>query len=294
MIIQKFFSKRSFVLLCSLFIVGSIQAQDSLVIPLWKDGPPGFEDKKNEPEQAKDWWVKHINNPTLTVFLPPSAIATGAAVIICPGGGHRVLVFNSEGIDAAKFLNKLGIAAFVLKYRLFREENSPYTPENARQDVFRAIRLLKNSGKEFNIDTSNVGVMGFSAGGELAGWLGYHFSEAHLASHDAIDALSARPAFQILVYPGPLVVPNSFPMNAPPAFLIAADNDTCCSPPVVTLMEMHRKAHIPVELHLYANGDHAFNMAARSQYESLKSWPQRLAEWLKDSGISPKQKNDTK
>ncbi|HVZ96738.1 MAG TPA: alpha/beta hydrolase [Chitinophagaceae bacterium] len=266
----------------------SAQAQDSLVIPLWKNGAPGFESRRNIPEEAKDWWVKNINDPTLTVFLPPVSGATRAAAIICPGGGHRALVFNSEGVQVAKFLNQLGIAAFVLKYRLFREDHSPYTPENAKQDVFRAIRLVKSMGKQFNIDTSNVGVIGFSAGGELAGWLGYHFTEQHFASHDAVDVLSARPAFQVLVYPGPLVVPDSVSANAPPTFLVAANNDTCCSPPVVTLMEMHRKAHVPVELHLYANGDHAFNMGARSQYRSLKAWPQRLADWFTDSGISPK------
>ncbi len=266
----------------------SLQAQDSLVISLWKNGAPGFESRRNLPEEAKDWWVKNINNPTLTVFLPPASVATGAAAVVCPGGGHRALVFNSEGVQVAKFLNQLGIAAFVLKYRLFREDNSPYSPENAKQDVFRAMRLVKSMGKRFSVDTSNVGIIGFSAGGELAGWLGYYFNEQHFASHDAVDLLSAKPSFQVLVYPGPLVVPDSVSPDAPPTFLVAANNDTCCSPSVVTLMEMHRKAHVPVELHLYANGDHAFNMGTRSPYLSLRAWPQRLAEWLDDSGISPK------
>jgi hypothetical protein len=97
-------------------------AQDSLVIPLWQGGAPGFENRKDEPEEAKDWWVKNINNPSLTFFKAPQSIATGTAVIICPGGGHRTLVFNAEGTDAAKFMNSVGIDAFVLKYRLFREE----------------------------------------------------------------------------------------------------------------------------------------------------------------------------
>src|SRR5688572_30428873 len=95
------------------------------IVPLWPSGAPGFEERKNEPEQAKDWWVKNIHNPSITVFLPPKEKATGAAVIVCPGGGHRELVFDAEGSDAAKYLNSIGVAAFVLKYRLAYEANSP-------------------------------------------------------------------------------------------------------------------------------------------------------------------------
>ena len=189
-------------LICTLFSLISFTAiaQDSLVIPLWQGGAPGFENRKNEPEEAKDWWVKNINNPSLTFFRAPQSIATGAAVVICPGGGHRTLVFNAEGTDAAKFMNSIGINAFVLKYRLFREENTVYTMENAKQDIFRALRLVRSLAKEYKIDTARIGVMGFSAGGELAGWLSYHYHESHGIKNDAIDALSARPSFQILIY----------------------------------------------------------------------------------------------
>ena len=274
-----------FTTLVSLITIASI-AQDSLVIPLWQGGAPGFENRKNEPEEAKDWWVKNINNPSLTFFRAPQAIATGTAVVICPGGGHRTLVFNAEGTDAAKFLNSLGINAFVLKYRLFREENTKYTMENAKQDVFRAMRLVRSLANEYKIDTTRIGIMGFSAGGELAGWLSYHYDENHGIKNDVIDGLSARPSFQILIYPGPLVVPDSVSITAPPAFLLAANNDACCSQPVITLLQMHRKAKVPVEVHLYEQGDHGFNMGKRSLLSSIHSWPQRLAEWLNDSGIS--------
>src|SRR5450432_981280 len=154
-------------------------AQDSLVIPLWQGGAPGFENRRNIPEEAKDWWVKNVNNPSLTFFAAPQSNASGAAVIICPGGGHRTLVFTAEGTDAAKFMNSIGIDAFVLKYRLFNEENSVYTMENAKQDIFRAMRLVRNLAKEYKLDTAKIGVMGFSAGGELAGWLSYHYQENH-------------------------------------------------------------------------------------------------------------------
>ncbi len=269
------------------FISGLIHAQDSLVIPLWKGGPPGFQNRSNEPEEAKDWWVKHINNPSITVFPAPASIATGAAVIICPGGGHRTLVFNAEGVAPARFLNSLGITVFVLKYRLFREDKSVYTEENAKQDVFRAMRMVKSRAGEFKIDTSRIGIMGFSAGGELAGWLSYHYNESHAIKHDDIDGLNARPAFQILIYPGPLVVPDSVSSTAPQTFLAVGDEDTCCSPPVITLLQMHRKAHVPVELHLYAYATHAFNMGYRSDLISIQKWPQRLEDWLQDSKIIP-------
>ena len=138
------------------------------VIPLWQKGAPGFENRRNEPEQAKDYWVKNIHNPSLTVFLPPKEKATGAAVIICPGGGHRLLVYNAEGVEPAVFLNSIGVAAFVLKYRLSREENSPYSIEkHPREDAYRAIRLVRGHAKEWNIDTARVGMLGFSAGGEV-------------------------------------------------------------------------------------------------------------------------------
>ena len=274
-------------LLIVLFTVSTklLFAQDSnQVIPLWKNGAPGFENLKNKPEQAKDWWVRDINNPSITVFLPPKDIANGTAVIICPGGGFTNLVYNSEGRDAAQFLNSLGVTAFVLKYRLFRMENSPYKQENPLQDIFRAMRLIKSRANEFNIDTAKLGVMGFSAGGEVAGWVSYHFSQNNSNNADAIDKMSARPAFQILIYPGPLAVPDSVPSNAPATFLLAANGDPCCSEPTIKLLMMHRQAKVPVELHIYEKGTHAFNMGYRSEYLTLKNWTQRLADWMKDNG----------
>lgn len=276
---------RNFFVGAFLFLWSDAFAQDSsLVIPLWQNGAPGFENRQHEKEQAKDWWVKNIHNPSLTVFLPPKETATGAAVVICPGGGHSQLVFTAEGRDAAKFFNSVGVAAFVLKYRLFREENSPYKPEHVKQDIFRAMRLVRSRAKEFFLDTSKIGVMGFSAGGEVAGWVSYHFTDKNFTDPDAIDRLSARPAFEVLIYPGPLVVPDTVPADSPPVFLLAANDDECCSEPIVKLLEMHRKSKVPVEIHLYSKGNHAFNMGTRSSLTTIKTWPQRLADWLKDNG----------
>ncbi len=112
-------TKYSLVLITALCLGNSLclfAQSDSLVIPLWKNGAPGYENRKNEPEEAKDYWIKNINNPSVTVFFPPAGLANGTSVLICPGGGFRLLVFKAEGIDPAKFLNKLGITAIILKY----------------------------------------------------------------------------------------------------------------------------------------------------------------------------------
>jgi len=259
-------------------------SQDSsFSIPLWQNGAPGFESKKNEPELAKDWWVRNINNPSLTIFLPSKEKANGAAVIICPGGGHMNLVYNAEGIDAAKYFTNLGVTAFVLKYRLYKQENSIYTIENTKQDIFRAMRLVRSKAKDFNIDTSRMGVMGFSAGGEIAGWVSYHYDEQHTASNDNVDALSVEPAFTILIYPGPAVVEEPITLPIPPVFMLAASDDSCCSEPIVKLLSIYRQQKVSAEVHLYAQGSHAFNMGYRSQLATLKSWPQRLTDWLNDN-----------
>jgi acetyl esterase/lipase len=264
-------------------LFSAANAQNS-VIYLWNEGAPGFEIKKNDPELSGDWWIRNINNPSLTIFRPSAANANGCAIILCPGGGFQNIVYNSEGRDPAKFLNNLGFTVFVLKYRLFRMDHSPYTEENVKQDIFRAMRLVKSRAIEFEVDTAKIGVMGFSAGGEVSGWISYHWQEEHFVHPDLIDSFCAKPAFQILIYPGPLCVPDSVSPTAPPTFLLAANGDDCCSEPLVKLVQMHRKAKVPVEMHLYEKGAHAFNMGYRSEYISLKHWPDRLTDWLTDNG----------
>lgn len=274
-------------LLFSLFYSwsNSSNAQDTpVVIPLWEKGAPGFESRKNEPEQAKDWWVRNVHNPSLTVYAPPKDKANGTAIVVCPGGGHRNLVFNSEGRDAAPFLTNLGVTVFVLKYRLFREENSPYKMENAIQDGYRAMRLVRSRAKEWQIDTARIGIMGFSAGGELAGWVSFGKPDAYGVAKDAIDRVNARPNFHVSIYPGPLAVPADIASTAPPAFLLAANDDECCSEPILQMAQLYRKAKVPVEIHLYDQGNHAFNMGLRSNLASIKGWPLRLQEWLNENG----------
>ncbi len=273
----------SFLLFLFCLINGHFAAQSSSVIPLWQNGAPGFESMKNEPEQQKDYWLKHINNPSITAYFPSTEKANGTAVVICPGGGHRLLVINAEGTEPAQFLNTLGITAFVLKYRLGREENSPYKiEEHAKQDAYRAMRLVRSRAREWGLDTARIGMLGFSAGGEVVSMVAYADGRGDTQGADAVDRLNGKPDFQMLVYPGPLAIPDSVSGNAPPLFMIAANDDECCSAPVVKLLEVYRAAKVPVEMHMYRQGGHGFNMGNRSLLKSLHSWPDRMADWLQD------------
>jgi acetyl esterase/lipase len=256
------------------------------VIYLWPNGAPGFESKKDIPEEAKDWWVKNINNPSLTVYSAPKEKATGAAVIICPGGGHNKLVITSEGGGAAAYFNSIGVTAFVLKYRLFRETNSPYTVENCMEDGRRAVRVVRESAAAFNIDTAKIGIAGFSAGGELAAWVGFNAPKEQLIKKDKTDGQKSTPDFVVLIYPGPLAVPDSNASSTPPLFMAAANDDDCCSEPLLKITGLYRKAHAKVEMHLFAQGNHAFGMGKKSALKSISTWPQRMADWLADMGIS--------
>ncbi|GGY70405.1 endo-1,4-beta-xylanase [Cellvibrio zantedeschiae] len=263
-------------------------ADEPQVIYLWKKGAPGFEKLKDKPESAQDWWVRDINNPSIVVFKPPKEIANSTAILVAPGGGHRNLVFNSEGRDAAQFLNKLGITVFVLKYRLARQENSPYSLDiHPQQDAYRAMRTIRSRAAEFGIDPNKIGIMGFSAGGEVVASVAYGSGDGDAKAKDPIDRVNGKPNFQILVYPGPLWVPTSLDDKAPPAFMVAAMDDACCAKPIIDLAQLYHAAKIPAEIHLYAKGDHAFNMGKRTSLKGLRDWPQRLADWLIDSQFIP-------
>lgn len=271
----------------------TVVAQDTAIqIPLWPKGAPGFEDRRNEPEQAQDYWVKNIHNPSITVYLPPKEKATGAAVVIFPGGGHRLLVFNAEGRDPARFLNSIGVAAFIVKYRLFREDSTIYhLDKEVKQDAYRAIRLVRSRAAEWNIDPHLVGTLSFSAGGEVAALVAYTSGKGDPSAPDPIDRGDGRPDFQLLVYPGPLGVPQTIPGDAPPAFLVAADDDPCCSAPVVDILEKYRAAKVPVEAHILNGGGHGFNMGYRSDLKAVRDFPRLMANWLSDMHFLEQTKN---
>ena len=246
----------------------------------------GIRSESTEPEQAQDYWVKNIHDPSMTVFLPPPDKANGTAVVIAPGGGHRLLVYKAEGVEPAQYLASLGVTAFALKYRLAREEGSTYTIErDARADAYRALRLVRSRAKEWHIDPARVGMMGFSAGGEVVSLVAFGSGDGDPGAVDPIDRINGRPDFTISIYPGPLGVPDTIPKSAPPAFLAAASDDPCCAVPTIALLQKYRDAGVPVEAHIPATGGHGFNMGQRSKLKSVNTWPARLADWLSDRGL---------
>jgi acetyl esterase/lipase len=202
-------------------------------IPLWANGAPGSEalrDKKEvitPPSGPHDSVkVSSIHNPSLLVYLPPKEKATGAAMIVAPGGGHRFLSIDTEGTNVAEWLNSIGVAAFVLKYRLAREEGSPYKVEvDAYADAQRSIRTIRARAAEWNVDPARVGFMGFSAGGEIAVLASTKFDAGKPDAADAIERQSSRPDFQILIYPGIQAEKVEVSKDTPPTFLLCADND---------------------------------------------------------------------
>jgi acetyl esterase/lipase len=268
-------------------LAGPVFAEAPVEIPLWSGGAPGFESRRNEPTTAKDYWVANVHNPSLTAYLPPKEKATGAAVVVCPGGGHRLLVFRAEGEEPGRFFANMGVAAFALKYRLAREQGSPYTLEaHAREDGRRAVRLVRSRAAEWGVDPHRIGMMGFSAGGEVLSMVAFGAGAGDAKATDPVDRESCRPDFAIFIYPGPLGIPGALPADAPPAFLLVADDDETGSAGVITtLLQRYREVHVPVEAHVFAHGKHAFNMGNRSSLASIKEWPQRMAEWLTDSGF---------
>jgi acetyl esterase/lipase len=254
-------------------------------IALWPGGAPGSEARRGEAEIAKDYWVRNIHDPSLTVYLPPPGKANGSAVVVVPGGGHRLLVFKAEGEEPAAFLANLGVTAFALKHRLSREEGSTYSIErDARADAYRALRLVRSRAAEWRLDPRRIGIMGFSAGGEVVGLVSFGPGDGDPNAPDPIDRVNGRPDFAIFIYPGPLAVPETVPATAPPAFLLAAADDPCCAAPTVRLLQQYRDAKVPVEAHIFATGGHGFNMGQRSSLKSVGTWPARLAEWLGDYG----------
>jgi acetyl esterase/lipase len=281
-------NKSRFALALCILLTGNflLRAGDFETVFLWTNGAPGFEDRRNEPEQAQSYWVKNIHNPSITVFLPPKEKANGAAVLIFPGGGHRELVFDAEGVEPARYLTNLGVAAFVLKYRLAREPGSPYSLQiHPRQDAQRALRLIRSRAAEWNLDTNRIGVMGFSAGGEVASMLVYSPGAGDPTAADPIEREDSLANFQIVIYPGPLGIPEKVPANAPPAFFLVANDDTSHVGAILSLEQKYHQAGRPMEVHIYEQGGHGFNLGGRSKLKSIKDWPQRLTDWLTDNNL---------
>lgn len=254
-------------------------------IALWEKGAPGFESRAAIPEESKDYWTRSINNPSITYYPARAGRETGAAVLIMPGGAHEFLVITTEGDHVARWFNERGVAAFVLRYRLFRGKDSPYKFENAREDAERAMRTIRSRAAEWKLDPKRIGAMGFSAGGELARVTLLSRPVPAPGKGDAVDRLSSRPDFGILVFPGPLHGEERVTAGSPPLLLSAASDDQCCSQPPIDLLTAYRAAGASAELHMYAAGGHAYNMGETTPLVSLRHWPERITDWMTDRGL---------
>jgi endo-1,4-beta-xylanase len=275
-------------------------AQGADSITLWPNGAPGSEALAAKPEvltppaqPGGSTHVSSVHNPSLLVYLPPKDKATGAAMIVAPGGGHQYLSIDTEGTNVAQWFSSVGVAAFVLKYRLAREPGSPYKVEvHPYADAQRAIRTLRARAAEFNLDPNRIGIMGFSAGGEIAVMAATRYDSGKPDSADPIERQSSRPNFQILIYPG--IQADKFPVtkDTPPAFLLAADNDKGPSTAIPSLYLALKAAGVPAEIHVYNSGGHGFGLRQPDPRPNViySTWALRLQDWMADVGMSPAHK----
>jgi acetyl esterase/lipase len=275
-------------------------AADPQVVPLWPGGVPGAQG--TDPEK---------DVPTLTVWLPKPEIATGAAVVVCPGGGYGMLAVDHEGRQVAEWLNSLGAAAFVLKYRLGPRYHHPAM----LQDASRAIRTVRSGSRKWGIDPHRIAILGFSAGGHLASTAGTHFDAGKADAEDPVERVSSRPDRMILVYPViALATPYGHPgskrnllgdhpseelvrslsnetqvtAETPPTFLAHTNEDAGVPAENSMLFVLAlRKAKVPVEFHLFEKGQHGLGLGTGARQFGIGSdpafqeWPKLCAIWLK-------------
>lgn len=271
-------------------------AADPAVEMLWPAGAPGAKGNGDH------------DKPTVTIYPAPAETATGAAIVVCPGGGYGNLALGHEGRDIAEWMNDLGVTAFVLKYR---HNGVGYQHPAPSDDAKRAIRFARSSAQRYQLDTNRIGIIGFSAGGHLASTIGTNFDGGDKQSDDTIERHSSRPDFMILVYPvisltteythqgsknnllgknpdtklvESLSNEKQVTSETPPAFLIHAGGDAAVPPEnSVLFYQALRKAKVPAELHIYEKGGHGFGLAPRDPV--LSSWPKRCEDWLKGRGV---------
>jgi acetyl esterase/lipase len=283
-----------------LLMVSSVSmSADPVVIKLWPGTPPG--DTKVLPAESDltkpaDGQVAgrsvirlgNISEPTLTIYPADPAQATGAAVLVCPGGGYNILAMDLEGTETVEWLNSIGVTAGLLKYRVPRRDGR--APSDAPlQDAQRAINLLRSKASELKIDPKRIGVLGYSAGGNLSTQLSTRFASTTYPKVDSADELVPRPDFTMLIYPAYLVNSENkmelakdvlIPSDAPPMFLTMAQDDPLgCENVLVPAAELNR-LKIPFSLHLYPTGGHGYGLRATENPST--HWPERAADWLKN------------
>ncbi len=295
-------------LFVGILLFGKILLAQDTILPLWPGDIPNriASDEKEVREYNDILRISKVQEPTIEVYLPAKANATGKAMLIFPGGGYRILAYDWEGTDIAKLLNSKGIAGIVVKYRLPASESLVEKDKVPLIDAQRAIRMVRNKAHEWHIDPNKIGIMGFSAGGHLASTLGTHFNEKVYEKQDSIDTVSARPDFMALVYPvisfsetvmhsgskkallgedpGPEMVKHysnelQVTDDTPPTILFHAADDAGVLPDNSLLFfQALRNHNIPAALHIYPKGGHGFSLATGDPY--LRGWTDRLIEWV--------------
>lgn len=233
----------------------------------------------------------NVVNPTLTIYSPAPEKNTGAAVLVCPGGGYNILALDLEGTEVCEWLNSIGVTAVLLKYRVPRRAGvekhaAPF------QDAQRALGLVRHRAAEFGLDPSRIGVLGFSAGGHLAAVLSNNHTTRTYAAMDRADTLSCRPDFTVLIYPAYLTVKENNDAVAPelpvsatntaPTFLAMTADDSVRVETGLFYYLALKRAKVPVEMHLYPTGGHGYGL--RRTANDVTSWPDRVADWMKASG----------
>lgn len=289
-----------------LLILGIFPAAAQTVMPLYPGKIPNAITGPDE-ETNKDQVIRKVSKPTLTLFLPPAGTANGSAVIVCPGGGYGVLVMEWEGYRIARELNKSGIAAIILKYRLPDEKIMTDKSLGPLQDAQQAIKTVRERSKEWKIDPGKIGIIGFSAGGHLAATAGTHYDSTFI---DNPEKTSLRPDFMILVYPvislldkighkgSSLNLLGASPgmekvryfsnelqvkKTAPPAFLTHAGDDTVV--PVSNSIQFYEALiakGVPADLHIYSKGEHGY-----PKTPALSEWFGRCLHWMQVNQFLP-------
>jgi acetyl esterase/lipase len=298
-----------------LFVCGGLNAQTNVwqpssghtQIPIWPGAipdahaptVPGPEYVANVLSPSGVSWmaVCNVSRPTMTVYSPQGG-NTGVAVVVFPGGGYNCLAIDLEGTEICDWLTSKGITAMLLKYRVPLKKTEPYTEPSplALEDAQRTLGLVRLHAAEWQIDPHRVGVIGFSAGGHMVAAMSTHFDQRAYPAVDAADKESCRPDFAIACYPGHLwdedkgfvLNPNiSVTSNTPPTFIVQAENDPVdnVNNSLVYYLAL-KKAGVPVEMHLYAQGGHAFGL--RPSKFPITGWSRLAETWLGTIGMISK------